>query len=215
MIVNKELSSSAHDLSHVYRVYKNGMEIAKAHGDINFDILKAACLLHDIAKVKEDLDASGQIDHAILGSEMASQILTDLRCDEFFINAVCNAIKTHRYRGKLTPETIEAKILYDADKLDILGAVGIARSYMIAGEYRQSLIFEGNQDEYILTNLVGSDINGRIKDVSLHTPDLEFNLKIRSIPNRLFTESAKEIAEKRLKFMELFYDVLYEEVKVV
>jgi len=211
-IVKKELSCSAHDLEHVLRVYKLCLYLAKYEPLVNMDVLKTATLLHDIAKVKEDQDNSGNTDHALLGAEMAKTILEELGYIED-LDQVIHCIRTHRFRGGNRPTTLEAKILFDSDKIDILGAIGIARSYMIAGQYKQSIYADVSIDDYIRDNLMGANPKGRIKNISKHSPNLEFEIKIKRIPENLFTEKAKEVARKRIEFMQTFFDRLKNDIK--
>ena len=123
-VVETELSCSAHDMEHVNRVYRTCLKIAKGEDDVNLDVLKAAALLHDIARVKEDKDDSGNIDHAQLGAEMAVDILRELRFDEDDVIQIKHCIAAHRFRTMMEPSSKEARILFDADKLDVLGAIG-------------------------------------------------------------------------------------------
>lgn len=210
-IVERELSCSAHDLEHVLRVYKFCQYLAKFEPLVNLDILKTAALLHDIAKVKEDQDDSGNTDHASLGAEMARTILDNLGYIEN-IDQVVQCIKTHRFKGENRPETLEAKILFDSDKIDILGSIGIARSYMIAGQYKQGIYNDISVDDYIRDNIVGANLKGRIKDISKHSPNLEFEIKIKRIPENLFTNKAKEVAKKRVAFMENYFNQLKSDI---
>jgi uncharacterized protein len=210
-IVTEELSCSAHDLDHVQRVYRFCLYLAKYEPTVNIDILKTAALLHDIAKVKEDQDDSGNTDHALLGAGMAKKILEELRYIEN-LDQIVHCIRTHRYKGNNRPETLEAKILFDSDKIDILGPIGIARSFMIAGQYKQSIYNNISVADYIKDNLIGADPKGRIKNILKHSPNLEFEIKIKKIPENLFTAKAKEIANKRLEFMENYYEQLKNDV---
>jgi len=210
-IVTKELSCSAHDLEHTLRVYRFCLYLAKYEPSVNLDVLKTAALLHDIAKIKEDLDNSGNIDHALLGAEMARTILEELGYTEN-LDQVIQCIRTHRFKGENRPETLEAKILFDSDKIDILGSIGIARSYMIAGQYKQSIYADVLIDEYVKDNLVGASPKGRIKNISKHSPNLEFEIKIKKIPENLFTDKAKEIAKKRVNFMKNYYEQLKNDI---
>ncbi|WMM23915.1 hypothetical protein RBU61_13410 [Tissierella sp. MB52-C2] len=91
----------------------------------------------------------------------------------------------------------------DADKLDVLGTVGIARLYIIAGKHNQKIYSDVLIDEYIKENIID---NGRINDGSKHSPDIEYELKLKKIPDRLFTRKAKEIAINRLEYMETFFN---------
>ena len=210
-VVIKELSCSAHDLEHVFRVHRFCLYLAQYESSINLDVLNVAALLHDIAKVKEDLDNSGKTDHALLGSEMAKNILEELGYTEN-LDHIVQCIKTHRFKGENRPETLEAKILFDADKIDILGSIGIARCYMIAGKYKQSIYNNIPIDDYIKDNLVGANLRGRIIDISKHSPNLEFEIKIKKIQENLFTDKAKEVAKQRVNFMENYFNQLKKDI---
>ncbi len=214
-IVEKELFCSAHNIEHVMRVYNLCLYLAKDELAINLDILKTAALLHDIARVKEDQDNSGDTDHAILGAEMAEKILKDLGYPQKKIEEVKYCIITHRFRSVRSgnaPKTREAKILFDADKLDVLGSIGIARSFIIAGQYGEKLYSDVPINEYIKKNLVDGKINGRIKKMSEHAPNIEFETKFKYIPGKLYTQKAKKIAMKRMEFMKHFFERLTKEI---
>jgi uncharacterized protein len=117
----------AHDITHTKRVLKVALSIAKHEKDVDKDVIIASCLLHDIARKKED--ASRCKDHAEEGARMAPSILRKIEFPEDKIDAVAYAIRCHRKSKGIRPETIEAKILQDADKIDIFGAIGIARTF--------------------------------------------------------------------------------------
>jgi uncharacterized protein len=153
------------------------------------------------------------VDHAIVGAEMSERILKELGYSEEKIVRVKHCIAAHRFRGESPPKTIEAKILSDADKLDVLGATGIARSYTIGGECGQKIYLNTPVDEYIKVNLSGGKPNGRIVDASKHASNLEFETKFKHIPEKLFTQKAKEIARERLEYMNLFFDRLKREIE--
>jgi len=212
-IVAKELSCSAHAMEHVIRVYNLCLHLAKCESNIDLDVLKTAALLHDMARVKEFNDKSGSIDHSALGAELADKILRTLGYSEEKIAHVKHCIAAHRFRGKVKPQTKEAKILFDADKLDVLGAIGVARSFMIAGQYSQKIYSETSIKEYMKENVIGEKADGMIIDISKHSPNLEFELKFKHIPERLYTQKAKEIAKERLQFMEDFFEKLKREIK--
>lgn len=204
-IVKKELSSSSHDFDHTLRVLNLSLKIAEHYPEVNLGILKASCILHDIARVKEDKDPKKEIDHAELGALMSGEILRNFGYDEEFINGVAHAIRAHRFRGNVTPQTIEAKILSDADKLDAIGAIGIGRAFMIAGEYGERLYIDVDEEMHKEAK--------RINNFKDHSPNIEYLVKLRHIKERLYTDYAKKIAEGRLKFMEEFFERLKKEVK--
>ncbi|ARC86726.1 hypothetical protein U732_2723 [Clostridium argentinense CDC 2741] len=205
-IVEKELSCSAHNLDHVLRVYNLCMFLSKYEENVDLEVLIPAVLLHDIARVKESKDKSGEIDHAILGSEMAEDILRNLEYEEDKIEKIKHCIITHRFRTDNRPRTIEAKILFDADKLDAIGSIGIARCFMLAGQFGQSLSVK----KQVGTN---TSENGRLKDVSKHSPFIEYEVKFKKIPEKLHTKKAKEIGIERLKFMDDFFKRLELEIE--
>lgn len=211
-IIEKEFSCSAHNMDHVMRVYNLSLHLAEKE-NIDLDVLRAATLLHDIARVKEDNDLSGNTDHAILSAKMADSILRGLDFSEEKIKHIKECIISHRYKTGNEPKTKEAKILFDADKLDTLGAIGIARAFVWVGR-NNAKIYTSNIDteDYIKNNLCGK-INGRIQDKTKHSPQIEFETKSKFLINRLYTKKAKEICRERTEFYKNFLDRLEREVK--
>lgn len=211
-IVQNKLTCSAHNLDHVMRVYNMSLNLAKYEKDVDMDILIPAALLHDIARVEESEDVTGEIDHAVLGSEIAAEILKSLEYEEDKIEKIKHCIITHRFRTGNEPSTIEAKILFDSDKLDAIGAVGIARTFMLSGQCGQKLELNNSINDYLNNNTVE---NGRIKDMSKHTAFIEYEVKLKNIPDKLYTQKAKEIGEERVKFMDEFFNRLKLDIKGV
>jgi uncharacterized protein len=216
-IVEKEMkgASPAHDIDHVMRVYNLCLKLAKHYPDVDLKVLKTSALLHDIARLREDKNGHGhslKIDHAVLGAEMSVKILRKLGYSGERIEQVAHCIRTHRFRGGNQPITMEAKILSDADKLDVLGATGVARSFTIGGECGQRIYSGILVDEYVKKNFVGGKVNGRIIDPSEHSPNLEFETKFKGVQEKLYTEEARKIAEQRFGFMEQFFDRLKKEI---
>ena len=211
-IVKDKLTCSAHNLDHVFRVYKLCLLLSKYEKDVELEILIPAALLHDIARVEESEDKTGKIDHAVLGSKIAEGILRKLEYEDDKIEKIKHCIIAHRFRTGNHPNTIEAKILFDSDKLDVIGASGIARTFMLAGQFGQRLTVNESLDnnDYLDTNTVD---NGGIKDVSKHTPFIEYEVKFKRIPDKLYTKKAKEIGIKRLKFMGEYFDRLKSEIE--
>jgi len=209
--VEKELSCSAHNMDHILRVYNLCLQLAK-NEKVDLDVLKAAALLHDIARIREDNDPSGKTDHAILSAQMAESILKKLKFPKDKIEHIQNCIIAHRYRTGRKPKTKEAQILFDADKLDCLGATGIARSFIWVGRNNAQMYTDNNVKEYIKDNL-GGKTNGRIQDKTKHSPQIEFATKIKFIKNKIYTKQAKKVAEDRTKFYKNFLDRLKKEIK--
>lgn len=208
-IVQERLTCSAHNLDHVFRVCNLCLLISKDEKDADLEVLIPSALLHDIARVEESKDKTGELDHAILGSEIAEDILRKLQYEEDKIEKIKHCIISHRFRTGNEPNTLEARILFDADKLDVIGASGVARTFMLSGQFGQRLIVDETLNEYLESNTVE---NGRIKDVSKHTPFIEYEIKFKKIPDKLYTKKAKEIGKERLEFMEGFFNRLKLEI---
>jgi len=126
------MKDAAHDPEHIFRVLYLSLSIAsKITENVNFDILIASCLLHDIGR--EQQYKNQNICHAEIGGIMAKEFLLGNGWSEKDSDHVKNCISTHRFRGSNIPETLEAKILFDSDKLDAVGCLGISRTLMYKG----------------------------------------------------------------------------------
>lgn len=194
---------AAHNFDHVLRVLKLAERIGEAEG-ADMDILRAAVLLHDVARVAED---EGGPCHAQEGAKRARAILTGHPVEK--VEAVAHAIATHRFRDSALPQTLEARILYDADKLDAIGAIGVARAYAMAGRHAQRLWAEASQD-YAHRSM--DEVRGDVADAQ-HTPVHEYIFKLSQIKGTLFTTTARAIANGRHDYMAHFFERLEREVK--
>lgn len=213
-VVEKELNQekdSAHDIDHIMRVYNLALKIAESEKDVDFDILQAGVLLHDIGGAKEANDPIGQTDHAVIGAEMSKPILEDFGFSAEQIKHIQACILSHRYRTDNLPETIEAKIVHDADKLETVGAIGLARAFAWIGKHKAKIYKTVNIEEYIKENL-GGKINGRIQDKSKHSVQIQFETKDKFLLDKLYTETAKRIGQERLDYYKAFLDRLEKEV---
>ena len=168
---------SAHDVSHVYRVLNHALKLAENY-DVNMDILVAACLLHDIGRPAQFANPS--LCHAKVGSEMAYQFLKELGWSEEDCAHIKHCIIAHRFTQSAQPETVEAKILFDADKLDVIGALGIARTLQYEGKMNASLIEFFN----------------------------EYDRKLIKLYDVFYTKEAKQIATGGKDLLESFYCAL-------
>lgn len=215
-VAEKELNQSkdsTHDMDHVMRVYNLAMTIAKSESGVNMDILQAAVLLHDIGGAKESMDPSGQTDHAIVGAEMAKPILESFGFSNDDIKHVQACILSHRYRTENKPETIEAKIVHDADKLDAAGAIGLARSFSWIGKHKAKIYKKVDSiEDYIKENLTEGKINGRIMDKSKHSVWINYETKEKFLVDNLYTETAKKIGKERMIYFKDFLDRMDREV---
>jgi uncharacterized protein len=193
---------AAHDFQHVLRVLRLAECIGRAEG-ADMQVLRAAALLHDVARVAED---AGGPCHAETGARRARDILAGQ--PKHRVEAVAHAIRTHRFRSSAAPRTLEARVLYDADKLDAIGAIGIARAYAIAGRCAQRLWAQ------VPADYAGRSIEAARRDVSdeHHTPVHEYRFKLSRLKDSLFTDSARSIAVGRHAFMVQFFARLEQEV---
>lgn len=194
-----------HDYCHTERVLATCISIGrKMNADI--EILYAAALLHDIAREKADI--TGEC-HARKSAEIAEPILEKSGFPGEKIPAVLHCIATHRFRSDNPPQSPEARILYDADKLDAIGAIGVCRAYAYGGENGQRLYSSFNPGDI---QTPSKAMPSRITNHDNHTPIMEFRMKLSRIKDNLFTKAAKDLAESRHRFMLRFFNRLYEEV---
>lgn len=194
------MEDSAHDMEHIYRVLYHALDIAKTEENVNYDVLIAACLLHDIGR-KEQYE-NPQLCHAMVGGEKAYSFLTKHGFDKSFAEQVKHCIQSHRYRNNQLPQTMEAKILFDADKLDAAGAMGIART----------LLYQGIVGDPLYTCLQ----DGSISDgAGTEKPSFfrEYKYKLEKLYDRFYTKKAAEIANQRRSAAVSFYNSLLDEVQ--
>ena len=122
----------SHDWEHTLRVFKLCERIGAAEG-ADMSVVRVAAYLHDIGRGYQDA-SNGAICHAEKGAKMATSKVAGLPFTKKQKENIIHSIRSHRFRGNHKPETKEAKVLFDADKLDAIGAVGVARAYLFAGE---------------------------------------------------------------------------------
>ncbi len=199
-IVKAKLANApgCHDYAHTLRVLHNAELLLQTEPDADSFVVRTAAIFHDFAR-PEELASNGKQDHAQLGADLVRIELEQLGCEPDFVDHVTSCIRTHRYRGKLIPETLEAKIVYDADKLDSTGAFGIARAFHFAG--RIGACLHNTAEE-----AVNSDAYG--KNDSAYR---EYLVKLRHLPGKMLTESGRELAKERAVFMDEFFSRLNNE----
>ena len=195
-----QMRDSAHDKHHVYRVLNFALDIAAVTEAYDADVLLAACLLHDIGRERQFADIS--LCHAQVGGDMAYEYLLSRNWPADKAEHVKKCVSSHRFRMNSRPESIEAQILYDADKLDACGALGIARTLIYGGQVTEPLyILDG--DERIITGGGGAEISSFMQ---------EYNYKLKNVYTAFYTKRAKEIALKWQQAAIDFYEGLHMEV---
>jgi uncharacterized protein len=192
--------SPAHDFQHIIRVYKNAEMISKQEESVDLDIVLAAALLHDLVVYPKG--SSKTINSADDSAEIAKKILLEYKdYPREKIEKVADAIRTHSYSKRLVPETFEGKILQDADRLDAIGAIGIARTFSVGGSENRSLY--NPTDPFCESERQLDDTQWTLDHIKK---------KLIILKNSMHTKTAKKIAEERTEFMELFLNQLRKEI---
>ena len=196
------MKDSAHDILHIYRVMYQAFRIAKKYDEVNKRILIASCLLHDIGR---DIQFQNPLQcHAVEGGKMAYTFLKRLGWEESDCRHVQDCITTHRFRTNNSPKTIEAKILFDSDKLDVTGALGIARS----------LLYKGQVGEPLYTVDENFNIHDGRNPGAPESFLKECHFKLLKLCNHFYTPEATIIAQGRCEFMQTFFEELVEEITI-
>jgi uncharacterized protein len=183
---------ASHDWDHTLRVLRLCEHIGPAER-ADMDVLRVAAVLHDIGRPQQDA-SRGSLCHAVHGAVLAEPIVATLVFSPGQKDNILHCIRTHRFRGIHVPETLEAKVLFDADKLDAIGAIGIARAYLFAGE--------------IGARLHSPDIPAEqsapysIDDTGFR----EYRVKLSKIKDRMLTSEGKRMAGERHRFMTAFFN---------
>jgi uncharacterized protein len=192
--------SPAHDFQHILRVYKNAEMISKQEESVDLDIVLAAALLHDLVVYPKG--SSKMINSADDSAEIAKKILLEYKnYPREKIEKVADAIRTHSYSKKLIPSTLEGKILQDADRLDAIGAIGIARTFSVGGSENRSLY--NPTDPFCESKRQLDDMQWTLDHIKK---------KLMVLKNSMHTKTAKKIAQERTEFMELFVNQLRNEI---
>ena len=194
-------SDGSHDIHHARRVLLNAKEIAKRETEpADERHLTAAAYLHDLINVSKDSPQRSQASR--LSAEAAGPILDRLGFTEKEITGIQHTIAAHSFSANIQPETLEAKILQDADRMESVGALGIARTFYTAGKMA-SLLFDGD-DPFA---------DRRVLDDARYAVD-HFKAKLLTLCETMQTEAGKALAEERTAFMHRYLEQLAEEIGV-
>jgi uncharacterized protein len=192
--------SPAHDFQHILRVYKNAEMISKQEESVDLDIVLAAALLHDLVVYPKG--SSKTINSADDSAEIAKKILLEYKnYPREKVEKVADIIRMHSYSKKLIPSSLEGKILQDADRLDAIGAIGMARTFSVGGSENRSLY--NPTDPFCESKRQLDDIQWTLDHIKK---------KLMVLKNSMHTKTAKKIAQERTEFMELFLNHLRKEI---
>lgn len=198
-------ASGCHDWTHVERVRNLALKIGKKE-KADLSIVEAAAYLHDIGR-KEEMDTKGKICHAEKGMKLAEEILSAYDLSKEIVENIKHCVLTHRYRNNHIPQTIEARVLYDADKLDSIGAVGIGRDFFFAGYMGDcKCLYTGNEKK----NIKNAE---KYEYTSEDSALLEYYYKLSKVKSKILTKAGKEIAEERHVYMKDFFKRFEKEIK--
>lgn len=193
----QDSDAACHDITHALRVRDLCAYIGRAEGG-DMEVLEASALLHDIGRTAE-MKKSGA-DHAAVSAELAPAILGKSGFPAEKIAAVVYAIENHRYSSNIIPDSLEARILQDADRLDISGAVGIAMTFCYSGARSRMMYHpsdplalgrEPNGGEYAIDHILS---------------------KLMTLPEHMHTATARHLAEQRNTFLKAFVEQFVHEV---
>lgn len=191
-------TDAGHDVAHTDRVWTNAQIIADNNCDMT--VLMAACYFHDLITLPKNHPDRATASR--LSAEAAGPILADFGLTELQVTAACHAILAHSFSAGIPPETLEAKILQDADRIEALGAIGIARCFTTSGSMGGGLFH-------------GLDPFGRARELDDKAYAVDhFKIKLLTLPDTMQTDAGRALAQERTEAMRGFLDQLAIELNV-
>lgn len=189
-----------HDFDHTLRVLHNAEKLAAELPEADLRVVRLAALLHDIVR-PEEMGAKGSFCHAREGAALGADLLKKSGFSRELIAKTCACIRSHRFRGDgPAPAGIEAEIVYDADKLDSIGAVGLGRAFHFAGRENARV---HNSMEEALNSAAYSREDSAYR---------EYLVKLQYVPEKMLTVPGKRRAALRAGFMHAFFEQLKKEI---
>jgi uncharacterized protein len=195
---NLMINDSAHDFDHIMRVFKNAQKICKKE-NVPEKLVLSAVLLHDIVSYPKS-DKRSKLS-SIKSAEESKKILKKFNFTKEEIQIISDAIRDHSFSRNKIPSTLEGKILQDADRLDAIGAIGIARVFAVGGYEKRP--FYNVKDPFC---------KGRTPNDKIWTLD-HFYRKLLKLESLMNTKSGKIEAKKRTKILKDFLNELKKEIK--
>ena len=190
-------ADGAHDLAHLERVWTNARHLMEQHPEADRLVVLAACFLHDLVNLPKDSPERAQASRR--SADLARAELAREGFPESLLDGVVHAIEAHSFSGGVTPDTIEAKIVQDADRLDALGIVGLARMFYTAGRMGAAIAHPSDP--------LGAQ---RTLDDKAFALD-HIKVKLAQLPALMHTAAAREMAADRMRQLEGFRDAFAEE----
>ncbi|WP_157315087.1 HD domain-containing protein [Chitinibacter sp. GC72] len=190
-------NDGAHDLNHLHRVWQNAQVLLKEHAEADVLIVLAACNLHDLVNMPKN-DPQRHL-ASRLAAAKACELLPPLGFPADQLPALVHAIEAHSFSAGITAQTIEARIVQDADRLDALGAVGLARLYYTAGRMGSALAHPNDPQAL-----------GREMDDKAYALD-HIEVKLATLPATMSTAAGRKLGEQRLRWLREFRDTFIAE----
>ncbi len=180
----------AHDANHLQRVWRTARELLAQHAEADALVVLAACFLHDLVNLPKDHPQRAQASR--LAAAAAKEELVRIGFPPEKLPAVMHAVEAHSFSAGIAPQSIEAKIVQDADRLDALGAVGLARLFYTAGKMDSALAH-------------GGDPLAQARPLDDRTYALDhIAAKLEKLPATMQTAAARELGEQRLEQVRAF-----------
>jgi len=189
----------AHDMAHIARVWAGEQAIAAEEPAPDMELLRAACVFHDLVSLPKD--APNRAEASRLSAEAARPLARACGLPEDKLDAMAHAIEAHSFSAGIAPRTLEAEILQDADRLDALGAIGIARMFAVSGSLARPLYDP-------------SDPLARSRPLDDTAFALDhFETKLLGLPETMRTRTGRRLAEERAAYMRAFLDRFMHEIE--
>jgi uncharacterized protein len=191
-------NDGSHDRSHLLRVWRNATAITLQEAACDMQVLTAAVILHDCVAVEKNSPLRSKASR--LAADKARSVLADLGWDETRIGQAAHAIEAHSFSAAIPPRTLEARILQDADRLDAIGAIGVARCFYVAGRMGSGLYEPGDPAA-----------TGRALDDQAFALD-HFGAKLFKIAGDFQTKTGQAMANDRALTMRTFVSTFLGEI---
>lgn len=186
-----DMDDASHDISHFQRVWSTASQLMDDGGlEANRLVVLAACYFHDIIVLPKNHPERSRA--STLAAEETEKCLRALGFPEELVAGVCHAVKAHSYSANITPETLEAEVVQDADRMEALGAIGLARVFYTAGKLGQKLF---DAEDPLAEN---RELNDRKFSLD------HFELKLLRIADTMKTEPGRQMAERHSQYLRDF-----------
>jgi uncharacterized protein len=180
-------NDGAHDASHLARVWRTAQALLESHPEANRLVVMAACYLHDLVNLPKNHPERAQASRR--SAQLARHQLSWMGFPPALLDGVAHAIEAHSYSAAIPAETIEARIVQDADRIDALGAVGLARVFYIGGQLGRPLAHPEDPLAH-----------DRPLDDREFTLD-HFAVKLAALPGMMQTDAGRRVAERRVALL--------------